>query len=196
MSARPQPLTNPSGELKEIVDRMAANMGFLPNSLLIMAKRPGFLKVVLPMISYMWGSENTIDRKLMAMVSYMCSYGSGCRYCQAHSIHVADQSDCDTEKLANLWQFDTSDLFDNRERAALSFALASGQVPNAVEDSHYEALTQYFSEEQILDMAIIVSVFGFLNRWNETLGVPLEEEPEKSARSILGDKAWQSAISG
>jgi len=45
-------------------------------------------------------------------------------------------------------------------------------------------------------MAIIVSVFGFLNRWNETLGVAIEEEPEKAARSIFGEETWQSGASG
>ena len=196
MSSRPQPLETVPDDLDMILKMAEASMGFVPNSMRTMAKRPGLLKASIGMFGYMVGPDCTIDAGLRQMVAYMTSYGAGCRYCQAHTSHGAENAGVKADKIENLWQFETSDLFDDRERAALSFALAAGQVPNAVEDAHYDALAPHFSEEEILDLVAIISIFGFLNRWNDTMGTPLEDAPVAFAASHLTDSGWQAGKHG
>jgi hypothetical protein len=38
-------------------------------------------------------------------------------------------------------------------------------------------LRKHWSENQIVEILAVVSVCGFLNRWNDSLGTPLEPEP-------------------
>lgn len=196
MTARPQPTDDLPADMQAILDMTKAGMGFVPNSMRTMAKRPGLLKGMVGLFSYIIGPDCLIDPGLRQMVAYMSSYGSGCVYCQAHTSHGAERSGVDAEKIANLWQFETSDHFDARERAALTFALASGQVPNAVTESHFEALRVHFSEEEILDLTAILSIFGFLNRWNDTMGTTLEAEPVAFAGAALGASGWQAGKHG
>ncbi len=191
MSHRPKPLKSAPEELQQLFGALQQIAGFLPNSALIMAKRPGLLKSFVALGSYINGPDLSIERGLRQMIGYMSSYGSGCAYCQAHTSHGAEQAGIDAEKVANLWQFETSELFDTRERAALSFAFAAGQTPNAVEDAHYRELAKHFSEEQILDIVAIIALFGFLNRWNDTLGTPLEAKPSGFARERLDASGWR-----
>ncbi|MEP2988198.1 MAG: carboxymuconolactone decarboxylase family protein [Parasphingorhabdus sp.] len=191
MTSRPQPLDTAPPELQPIMEMAKASMGFLPNSFMTMARKPELLQALMPMMGYLVGPQLSIGAELRQMVAYMASYGAGCRYCQAHTSHGAEKNGASAEKIAELWRFQDSDLFDEAERAALAFALASGQVPNAVEEGHYAALREHYSEDQIIDLAAVVSIFGFLNRWNDTMGTPLEETPIEFANSRLAESGWQ-----
>ena len=191
MTSRPQPTDNVPEEIQPILAMAAASIGFAPNSLKTMARRPGLLKGLAGLMGYMFGPEISIDAGLRQMIGYMASYGAGCRYCQAHTSHGAEKFGVSAEKIAQLWCFEDSDLFESNEKAALAFALAAGQVPNAVTDSHYDALAEHYSEEQIIDITAIIAMFGFLNRWNDTVGTQLEDAPAAFAASGLGDSGWE-----
>lgn len=191
MASRPQPIDAVPPELQPVMEMAKASMGFIPNSFLTMARRPELLQAIMPMMGFLVGPQLSIGADLRQMVAYMASYGAGCRYCQAHTSHGAEKNGVTAEKIANLWCFEASDLFSEAEKAALSFALAAGQVPNAVAEDHYTALGQHYSEQQIIDLAAVVSIFGFLNRWNDTIGTPLEDIPVDFARTALDDSGWE-----
>jgi len=95
-----------------------------------------------------------------------------------------------TAQIAAVWSYDTSPFFSDAERAALALAQAAGSVPNTADASHFETLKKYFSENEILEIVGIVALFGFLNRWNDTLATPLEESPLIFAESHLGVNGW------
>ncbi len=190
MSSKPQPLSNVPPEFETAAQRTEQMLGFVPNSFLTMAKKPALANAVMPLLRYLWSDECSIERPLRPLISYMTSYGAGCRYCQAHSSHAARIHGVDAEKIENLWRYDTSELFDERERAVLAFAFASGQQPNAVEEQHFTAMRRYLSEEQIIDVAAIVAIFGLLNRWNDSMATALEDIPIETARSTLNASGW------
>ena len=50
-------------------------------------------------------------------------------------------------------------------------------VPNAVEAKHMNGLSKHFSERQVIEVVAIISLFGFLNRWNDTMATTLENSP-------------------
>lgn len=193
MTSRPQPLALEElpAEAKALYDQVVGFMGFLPNSTRTMAKRPELQKRLRALVSYMFGSEITIEPQLRNMICYIVAYGAKNSYCEAHGAEGAYRSGVDREKVANLWRFETSPLFDERERAVLSFALAAVQQPNAVEESHYEALAKYFDELQILDLVAIISITGFLNRWQGTLATQLEGPPREFAETVLKESGWE-----
>lgn len=191
MTKRPGPPDRLPDEFAALGAMVAGAMGFLPNSLKTMARRPALLQAVMPLLGFLGSPANRIEPGLRQMVGYMASFGAGCRYCQAHTSHAAGRQGVSAGKVADLWRFETSELFDARERAALHFAFATGQVPNAVDESHYARLADHFDEEEVLDLAAIAAIFGFLNRWNDTLGTPLEEGPASFAGRSLQQSGWE-----
>jgi alkylhydroperoxidase family enzyme len=86
--------------------------------------------------------------------------------------------------------FETSALFSAKEKAALSFALAAGSIPNQVTVFHHQTLNCYFNEAQIVEIMATIAVFGFLNRWNDSLGTTLEQEPLRFAQEHLSEH-WE-----
>ena len=125
------------------------------------------------------------------MMFHVMSASAGCAYCQAHSIRLLSRwEDVPAEKIAALWDYETSPLFDDSERAALRFAQSAGAVPNAVTDEDVEDLRRYFTEEQIVEMVAALAYGAFLNKINDTLATVLEDPPRETAERILGQRGW------
>ena len=95
------------------------------------------------------------------------------------------------EKLAAVWEFRTSPLFTEPERVALEFAIAAASQPNDVSDELFERMKLQWTEGQVVEIAALVAYFGFMNRWNDTMATPLEEEPIEVAEKHIASHGWQ-----
>lgn len=96
----------------------------------------------------------------------------------------------DEEKVAAIWDYQMSPLYSEAERAALDVAVAAGSVPNAVTDEMFTELRKHWTEEQIVEIVGVIAMFGFLNRWNDTMGTPLEDEPLAVGEKHLASRGW------
>jgi uncharacterized peroxidase-related enzyme len=146
-----------------------AVMGFVPNSLLIMARDPELLAAFAELSAVIVVRPGQLDPGLKALIMYMVSCSAECQYCATHSANLAALRGVSTRKIEALRQFEQSPEFSEAERAALRFAQAAGQVPNAAGDTEFAELRCHFDDDQILEMVAALALLGFLNRWNDTL---------------------------
>ncbi len=109
----------------------------------------------------------------------------------AHNAGGALQQKVADAKLAAVWTFKTSPLFSDAERVALEFAIAAAAQPNAVTDELFERMKQHWSENQIVEIVSVISFFGFMNRYNDTLATPLEDEPIAVAEKHIAVQGWE-----
>ncbi len=175
---------------KELLDLAAMAMGFEANSLKVMARQPAILQGFMSLSAAILGPNSALDPVLRQMIAHVSSAAAGCAYCQAHTAHGAEHRGADAAKLDALWEFETSELFSPAEKAALDLALAAGSVPNQTTDAQFETLLAHFSEDQIVEIVAVISLFGFLNRWNDTLATTLEDSPLAFAEAHLAPKGW------
>jgi uncharacterized peroxidase-related enzyme len=176
-------------ELAEVFARREAAMGYLPNAMLILARRPEILRGWAALAEATLGG-GLVPPPLKSMVAEVASTAAGCRYCQAHGAAAMERAGIDQAKAAALWEYETSPLFDDAERAALDLARYAALVPNGVTAEHFAALRKHFSEEQIVEIVAVVAAYGFLNRWNDTLATDLEEIPVSVASRYLAETGW------
>jgi alkylhydroperoxidase family enzyme len=108
----------------------------------------------------------------------------------AHNAGGSLRSGIKDEKLAAVWEFRTSPLFDARERVALEFAIAAASQPNDVTDEQFARMKQHWSEGEIVEIASLVAYFGFMNRFNDTMATPLEDEPAAVAEKHIAAHGW------
>jgi AhpD family alkylhydroperoxidase len=118
------------------------------------------------------------------------SQSAGCRYCQAHTSHVAEKRGATADRIKAAFEFETSDFFSERERSALRIALHAGMVPNAADSEHFKAASEHFDERELVEIVAVISLFGALNRWNDTLATSLEASPIAFAESMLAGAGW------
>jgi uncharacterized peroxidase-related enzyme len=183
----------PAESVPELGDLLAASrsrMGFLPNSQLIMAHRPELLSGFVALAAAVNGPSSTIDPQLRNLVSQMASRAAGCGYCMAHTAHTAGRVGVPVAKEDALWEYETSPLFSEAECAALRVAQAAAQVPNAVTDADFAELKRHYTDAQIVDIVAVIALFGFLNRFNDTMATELESSPLEAGQRFLAQKGW------
>lgn len=188
------PETTP--ELAETFDHFRAILGFVPNSLLTMQRRPAVVRAFGELTAAVMDPEGSVDPAFKRLLAHFASRAAGCRYCEAHSLVAAEISGIDRAKLDAIWDYRTSELYSEAERAALDFALAAGSVPNGVDEEIMARLTAHWSDDQIVEMLAAVCLYGFLNRWNDSLATELEDEPRALGERLLARGGWTGSRHG
>ncbi len=74
-----------------------AAMGFLPNSLLTMARKPDILRSFTALTASTLG-EGRVPTALKSMVAEVASTAAGCRYCQAHGGAIMSRAGIEAQK--------------------------------------------------------------------------------------------------
>lgn len=93
-------------------------------------------------------------------------------------------------RLNAIWEFRCSDLFTPAEKAAFEFALAASSVPNAVDETIQSELKAHWDEDDIVEILGVVSLFGYLNRWNDSMGTTMESGAVDAGETYLSNTDW------
>ncbi|TDQ32900.1 carboxymuconolactone decarboxylase family protein [Zeaxanthinibacter enoshimensis] len=176
---------------RELAEFFNETLGFCPNSVLTMQHRPAISKAFINLNKAVMANEGKVTSALKRMIAWVSSNATGCRYCQAHAIRAAERYGAEQEKLDNIWDYRTHPAFSEAERAALDFSLAASQVPNAVDSEISERLHRYWDEGEIVEILGVISLFGYLNRWNDSMGTTIEAGAVKSGKQYLSKHGWE-----
>jgi uncharacterized peroxidase-related enzyme len=180
--------TNP--ELKDAFQNYVKVLGFVPNSVLIMQRKPKLVRALSQLASAVWDPESEVPLGFKRLIALIASHAAGCQYCMAHTAGASLRLGIDEQKLDAVWEYRTSPLFSAKERVALDFALAGASQPNDVTDEMFAKMMQYWSENEIVEITGVIALFGFMNRWNDTMATPLEAEPVEVGEKHLASKGW------
>jgi uncharacterized peroxidase-related enzyme len=191
MARLPPLLPETTPELQPHFDFFLGTLGFTPNSVLTMQRKPKLAQALAVMNAAVMDPEGEVDLGFRRLVGHVVSKVSGCLYCQAHTVLGAKNFGVSEAKLADVWTYASSPHFSERERLALDFAWAAASQPNAVTDTQFAQLQQHWSDGEIVELLGVVAMFAFLNRWNDTMATSLEMVPEAVAVQALGAQGWQ-----
>tara|TARA_B110000263_G_scaffold155697_1_gene135165 strand:+ start:805 stop:1389 length:585 start_codon:yes stop_codon:yes gene_type:complete len=159
--------------------------GFTPNSIQTMVRRPNIVRAFMQLnqaVLY----EGTVDEELKMLVSLIASQVAGCRYCQAHMANLSKIYQASEEKISQVWNYEDCDLFTAAEKAALRLAYYGAMSPSQSSQEHFDELNKHYDENEIVEIVATISLFGFLNRWNDTLATEIEQLPAMVAKETIG----------
>ena len=165
-------------------------LGFVPNSLLTMQRRPDIVKGFGVLTNAVMSPEGSVDLGFKRLLAHFASRAAGCQYCEAHSLIAAGIHGISDEKIAAVWEYQSSPLYSDAERVALDYALAAGSVPNAVDEPLMVRMKQHWEEDQIVEILGAICLYGFLNRWNDSMATDLEEAPTELGDKVLRQGGW------
>ena len=172
-------------ETQKLVNFFNETLGFCPNSVLTMQKKPHLAKAFVNLNRAVMDNAGSISSEFKRIIAYISSNTAGCRYCQAHAIRAAQRYGGEQERLEKAWDFENSTLFSDKEKIALHFTIASSSVPVNVNPELEQSLKTHWNEVDILEIMSVIALFGYLNRWNDVMGTSLEEDAKNSAESLL-----------
>ena len=179
-----------SPELKGHFDFFLGTLGFTPNSVLTMQRKPKLVKAFADLNAAVMDPAGEVDAGFRRLIGHVVSKVSGCLYCQAHTLLGAQIKGVSDAKLADIWAYAASEHYSPRERLALDFAIAASSQPNDVTDAQFAELRLHWSEGEIVEIMGVVAMFAFLNRWNDTMQTPLEAPAIAVASKALGSQGW------
>jgi uncharacterized peroxidase-related enzyme len=179
-----------SPEVAELSRFFNETLGFTPNSVLTMQRRPEIAKAFIALNKAVMTNGGRLTSEQKRLIGHIASATAGCRYCEAHTVLAAKRYGAADERLARLWEFRDSPLFSEAERAAFEFALAAASVPNAVDDAIAARLHAHWSDDEIVEMLGVVALFGYLNRWNDSMGTTMESEAVAVGTKHLAARGW------
>ena len=181
-----KPLSNiEDKETQELVTFFNETLGFCPNSVLTMQKKPHLAQAFVNLNKAVMDNAGSISSEFKRIIAYISSNTAGCRYCQAHTIRAAERYGGEKERLEKAWDFENSRLFSEAEKVALRFTTAASSVPVSTSQELEELLQHHWKETDILEIMSVIALFGYLNRWNDVMGTSLEKDAKDSAESLL-----------
>ncbi|GIS26944.1 MAG: fusion protein [Gammaproteobacteria bacterium] len=172
-------------ETQELVTFFNETLGFCPNSVLTMQKKPHLAQAFVNLNKAVMDNAGSISSEFKRIIAYISSNTAGCRYCQAHTIRAAERYGGEKERLEQAWDFENSSLFSEAEKVALRFTIAASSVPVSTSQELEELLQHHWDETDILEIMSVIALFGYLNRWNDVMGTSLEKDAKDSAESLL-----------
>ena len=177
-------------EVKELVDFFNETLGFCPNSVLTMQRRPGIAKAFVQLNVAVMENHGKLTSEFKRLIAFVSSNTAGCRYCQAHTIRAAERYGASSERLENIWDFENKHYFSNAEKAALRFTQEASMIPVNVAEDTEKQLHVYWSDDDIVEIMGVIALFGYLNRWNDVMATSLEGDANTSGKDLLKGISW------
>lgn len=182
---------NEDQKLQELIAFYQETLGFCPNSVITMYHRPEIAYAFIALNKAVMENKGKVTSDLKRLIGFISSNAAGCKYCQAHTIRAAERYDAHQEKLENIWSFETHPSFSDGERVALEFALKSSLIPNEIDDTIADKMRMHWTDGEIVEILGVVALFGFLNRWNDSMGTQMEDGAIESGEKYLSNNGWE-----
>jgi uncharacterized peroxidase-related enzyme len=160
-------------EVKEIYDgKLKGKPGNIQKAL---AHRPAMLA---SFMGFYASVGRSLDRKLYEAVYLRISLINGCHYCSQHHIQGAKRVGLTPEQLKALKEGNYSS-FSAPEQTGLAYAEKLTRTPDAASDADFAGLKKHLSDEQIVDLHMLIGLANLTNRVTGPLALEVEFPEEK-----------------
>ncbi|MDE0779361.1 MAG: carboxymuconolactone decarboxylase family protein, partial [Alphaproteobacteria bacterium] len=129
-----------------------------------------------------------LPKPMKALIRHRVSNINACLYCSAHQVKVLMTQGVAQEKIDNMHDYRSHPAFDEKERAILAYADALTIDASAIQPDVINAFVAQTTDQERVEVTIVASAMGLLNRLNDGLQVPLEEPMLEIASGISFDK--------
>ena len=177
-------------KLCDFIQFFKGPLGVIPNSVRTMSRRPKVAKAFTDLNIAVMECHGAVTPEFKRIIGYVTSFVTGCRYCQAHTILGSQRFGATEERLNEAWNFKESEHYTEAEKIALEYAFAAASVPNTVDDDLSARLHQHWEDDDIVEITAVIALFGYLNRWNDSMATTLEEGAIASGESLLAHQGW------
>jgi AhpD family alkylhydroperoxidase len=112
----------------------------------------------------------SVDERLKNLVELRGAQMIGCEYCVDLGSQICRNSGLSDDELLALPRYRQSDLFTDREKLALDYAVAVMRTPVEVTDELFAQMKEHFSDQQLVEITAHLMVVN-LDRFNAAFGI-------------------------
>lgn len=132
----------------------------------IYARKPGLLPLLM-LITRTASRGISLEPELKLLVFNLVDSVNRCSFCDDYRRAMAVQRHIGLDKFAALAEFRTSELFGDRERAALAFAEEATRQD--VSDETFDELRRQFTDTEIVELTWLIAIENYFNTMKKAL---------------------------
>lgn len=166
-------------DLAAIYREFAGNYGPFGNQVAVFAHVPAALRHLMSLLLELRAAQ-TLPKRALELAIVTVSRLNACDYCVAHHtpfLAVEGISAAGAERLLDYRDHPELNALD---KLVVEYAIAAWERPNRIPDALFGRLREHFSEAQIVELTLRITLCGFFNKFNDALRI--QEEPEATAR--------------
>jgi len=115
--------------------------------------------------------SSPLEKTLRSLVTVRVSQINWCAFCVDINSATVLQRGVDQEKLDELSEFETSERFSEREKAALAYAEAVTYSDAQATGRHFDRLRVHFTDDAIIELTALIAFQNLSSKFNAALGV-------------------------
>lgn len=177
-----------SPAFRKSAERVSKRVGMTANNVRAMANSPELGATMRQFLDDVW-DHGDLPKPMKALIRHKVSNINACLYCSAHQVKVMMSQGVSQEKIDNMHVYRTHPAFSEKERAILAYAEALTIDAGAIQADVIEGFVAHTTDQERVEVTIVASAMGLLNRLNDGLRVPLEEPMLEIASGISFDRS-------
>jgi uncharacterized peroxidase-related enzyme len=166
-------------DLAAIYKAFAAGYGPFRNQVAVFAHVPAALRHLMPLLMELREAK-TLPKRALELAIVTVSKLNACEYCVAHHTPFLAVEGVSPAGADRLLDYADHPELGETDKLVVEYAIAAWERPNRIPDPLFARLRQHFSEAQIVELTLRITLCGFFNKFNDALQI--EEEPEAEQR--------------
>lgn len=163
----------PAGQAA-IYEQFAGAYGPFRNQVAVLAHVPAAMRHLMSMLMELRDAA-TLPKRYLEIAIVVVSQLNECHYCVAHHKPFLVVEGISSEGIDRLLEANNPEL-DDVDRLVIEYARVAWETPNRIRDTLFERLRAHFSEAQIVELTLRITLCGFFNRFNDALQIEDEDE--------------------
>ena len=160
-------------DARETYRRFATQYGPFLNQVKVFAHRPPALRHIMGLLLEL-SDEQVLPKRYLEIALVVVSKINECRYCVAHHTPRLIEQGLTPEAVSSILEPEVPG-FDEIDMLVRDYTVEVTNNFQYIRDGIFERLRQHFSEEQIVELTLRTALCGFFNRFNDALGIGMEE---------------------
>ncbi|UYP19671.1 carboxymuconolactone decarboxylase family protein [Rhodococcus sp. Z13] len=172
--ARLRPVTpEQAGPMTRATYAMARRrFGSVPEPFAVLAHHPALMRTSGVHELLAERASNTLPAAIREIAVYRVAWTIGCSWCIDFGTMLQRLDGLDTDRLAHIAEYETSDLYSDDEKAAIAYADAmTGDVATAVTDEQIADLERRFGPAGVVELTYQIALENMRARMNSALGI-------------------------
>jgi uncharacterized peroxidase-related enzyme len=164
-------------DLAATYDRFAAEYGPFANQVAVIAHVPAALRHLMPMLMELREAK-TLPKRYLELAIVAVSKLNECDYCVAHHTPFLVPEGFTPAGVARVLDYADHPEFTEVDKTVVEYTIAAWTNPHRLRDAMFTRLRQHFSEAQIVELTLRITLCGFFNKFNDALGIEEEAAAE------------------
>jgi uncharacterized peroxidase-related enzyme len=167
-----------SPELARIYEEFAGAYGPFRNQVAVFAHVPAAVRHLMPLLMELRAAA-TLPKRYLELAIVAVSQVNACDYCVAHHKPFLAVEGVSASGVDRLLDYQDHPELNEVDRLVVEYAVAATERPNRLPDALFARLRRHFTEAQIVELTLRITLCGFFNKFNDALQI--EEESEAVA---------------